>query len=53
MKLKDIKITDGAGFSGLNCVYFGSILLVVILSMIDTIALYCFNYSITIFEKPL
>jgi hypothetical protein len=55
MKLKDIEIPDGAVMAilGFGCIYFGACLLGLTMTIIKAIALYFFNYTITIGGIPL
>lgn len=55
MKLKDIEIPDDAVLAilGFGCVYFGAIMLGLTMAIVKAIALYCFDYTITIGGIPL
>jgi hypothetical protein len=55
MKLKDIEIPDGAilAILGFGCVYFGAILLGLIMAIVKAIAFYFFDYTIILFGIPL
>jgi xanthosine utilization system XapX-like protein len=55
MKLKDIEIPDGPVLAilGFGCIYFGACLLGLTMAIVKAIALYFFNYTITIGGIPL
>jgi hypothetical protein len=55
MKLKDIEIPDGTimAILGFGCIYFGACLLGLTMTIVKAIALYFFDYTITIGGIPL